>query len=696
MKMVECYERMNSLFGLFFLIYFVSLISLVESWSTTLLTVMKKNTPRVKKHVVFSITSNHGGYDKKKETHYDKTYPDHKKHSFFNHNPFNLSFDSKKKLVSTSSEWKMLEKHAQYIEKTHLKDLIKDEERCENCYIEYDGIYFDYSRQRINLKTIDLLLDLAKKQSLKKKIKQMFAGEKINISENRAVLHTALRADRSSKVYVDGVNVVEEIHSVLDQVKEFTTKVRSGEIRGYTGKRLRNIVSVGIGGSYLGPEFLKECLKTSPLGVNTALGYSLRFLSNVDPVDVERTCADLDPEETLVVVVSKTFQTAETMLNARTMRQWLWDFMGNDKEVVRKHVVACSSISAKDLVDIFGIDTQNYFFRFWDWVGGRYSVCSAVGAVPISLLFGYDLFEEFLKGASSVDKHFLNAPLHKNIPVMMGLIGVWNMSFMKYNTRTVLPYAEALLKFPAHIQQLDMESNGKQCTNDGQPIDYPVGEVDFGEPGTNGQHSFYQLLHMGQTVPSEFIGFVQSQHDLCVDGETLSSHDELMSNFFAQPDALAKGKPRQEILAENIPEELVIHRTFEGNRPSFSLLLPKLTAYATGQLLALYEHRTAVQGFLWDINSFDQWGVELGKKVALDVKNIIDKARNQEIIVDIPDNPSSTRMLNHYITKSKNDTCDFLINTNPITTVTRKTFRDNHNLGPPSSNDLTGNSGRLS
>jgi len=308
-------------------------------------------------------------------------------------------------LVSASPEWKILDEHKTEIENSHLRDLLQDSERSDSMFAEHDGVYLDFSRQRATLETLDLLQDLSKRQQLNEKIQAMLSGEKINFTEKRAVLHTALRADRSEKVFVDGQNVIEEVHEVLDQIKAFTEGVRSGSIRGYT-KRLRNIISVGIGGSYLGPEFLHEVLKTEPEGINSALGYSLRFLANVDPVDVERTCADLDPEETLIIIVSKTFTTAETMLNARTMRQWLWDFMGNDKEVVRKHVVACASVSATENVQEFGIDTENYFFRFWDWVGGRYSVCSAAGAVPISLLYGYNLFEKFLKGAQSIDRHF--------------------------------------------------------------------------------------------------------------------------------------------------------------------------------------------------------------------------------------------------------------------------------------------------
>lgn len=300
-------------------------------------------------------------------------------------------------MVSATPEWRRLELHKMDIEDRHLRDMLKDEGRSQAMFAEYDGVYLDYSRQRADLKTMELLRDLAKRQRLEERIREMVTGKTINFTEKRAVLHTALRADPTEKIYVDGENVVEDVHQVLDQIKAFTEGVRNGDIRGYTGKRLRNIISVGIGGSYLGPEFLHEVLKTEPDGVNSALGYNLRFLANVDPVDVERTCADLDPEETLIIIVSKTFTTAETMLNARTMRQWLWDFMGDDKEVVRKHVVACASTSATDKVKEFGIDTDNYFFRFWDWVGGRYSVCSAVGAVPISLMYGFDLFEQFLR-----------------------------------------------------------------------------------------------------------------------------------------------------------------------------------------------------------------------------------------------------------------------------------------------------------
>ena len=369
-------------------------------------------------------------------------------------------------LVSSTIEWKRLVKHANEImlksnnnNVPHLRDMLQDATRCNSMYVQYDGIYFDYTRQRVLSETMDLLFDLASKQNLVSQIRAMFSGTKINYTENRAVLHTALRSPKSliGTVIVDDVDVIGEVHDVLGQIQQFTTAFRSGVVTGYTGKRMRNIISVGIGGSYLGPEFLHEVLKTETEGIHSSLGYDLRFLANVDPVDVERTCADLDPEETMIIVVSKTFTTAETMLNARTMRQWLWDFMGDDPNVVRKHVVACSSVSATAQVKEFGIDVDTGFFRFWDWVGGRYSVCGAAGAVPISLMYGYELFEKFLAGARSMDEHFLNAPMRQNIPIIMGLLGCWNTSFMGYSSRALIPYAQALLRLPAHIQQLDME-----------------------------------------------------------------------------------------------------------------------------------------------------------------------------------------------------------------------------------------------
>lgn len=551
-------------------------------------------------------------------------------------------------LVSGLEEWAALRKHkSDVIDRVHLRELMEDDERVDSLFAEYDGVYLDFSRQRATADTMKMLFDLADKVGLKSRIEDMVSGKKINTTEDRAVLHTALRARKGDVVMVDGVNVVEEVHDVLSDIRQFTDAVRKGDFLGATGKRIKNFVAVGIGGSYLGPDFVYEALKTDPhaAGNGQRAGYSLQFLANVDPVDVKRTCEGLNPEETMVVVVSKTFTTRETLVNAKTIREWLWDSMGKDEAVVRQHMVACSTSveKAKD----FGIDPRNVF-PFWDWVGGRYSVCSSVGALPLSLIYGYDVFEKFLNGARSIDKHLVSAPFERNLPVLMGLLGVWNMSFLGYKSRAMHPYTEALNKLPAHIQQVDMESNGKHVSRAGLELDFDAGEVDFGEPGTLGQHSFFQLLHMGQTVPCTFIGFVESQNPTCQDGEPVSNHDELMSNFFAQPDALARGKSAAECRMEGVPEELVAHKTFPGNRPSMSLLLPVLNAYTTGQLLALFEHRTAVQGFMWDINSFDQWGVELGKVLATKVRKQINRGRyHGERVKGF--NASTTRLVERYL-----------------------------------------------
>lgn len=530
-------------------------------------------------------------------------------------------------LVSSFPEWHALHKHkADVIDHMHLRDLMEDDDRVLQLMAEYDGILLDYSRQRVTPETMRLLYALADRVGLKDRIRSMVTGEKINTTENRAVLHTALRAKKGEKVMVDGHNVVDQVHQVLDGIRAFSDKVRKGQFRGATGKNIKHFIAVGIGGSYLGPDFVFEALKTDSeaAAAGPKAGYSLHFLANVDPVDVKRVVDGLDPEETMIVIVSKTFTTRETLVNAKTMRQWLWDAMGKDPAVVNQHMIACSTNLEK--TKAFGIDS-NHVFPFWDWVGGRYSVCSSVGALPLSLMYGFDVFEKFLRGARSIDKHLVNAPFERNIPVLMGLLGVWNMSFMGYKSRAMHPYTEALNKLPAHIQQVDMESNGKHVSRHGVDLDFEVGEVDFGEPGTLGQHSFFQLLHMGQIVPCTFIGFVESQNPSCQDGEPVSNHDELMSNFFAQPDALARGKSAEECLAEGREAWLVPHVTFNGNRPSLSLLMPVLNAYTCGQLLALFEHRTAVQGFMWDINSFDQWGVELGKVLATKVRKQINQTR---------------------------------------------------------------------
>jgi|YelNatPaOPRAMG01_1025707.scaffolds.fasta_scaffold27310_2 glucose-6-phosphate isomerase len=529
-------------------------------------------------------------------------------------------------LISETAEWRRLVEHASEIDRLHLRELMQDVDRVRSLRAEYDGIYLDYSRQRVTKDTIELLFALARRARLVDKIRAMQSGAHINVTERRAVLHTALRAERNASLVVDGTDVVRDVWRVLDHVREFSERVRSGEHRGATGKPLRSVIAVGIGGSYLGPDFVHEAFRTDPEAFEAARGRHLHFLSNVDPVDIKRCTQDLSAEETLIVIVSKSFTTAETLLNARAMREWLWSEMGRSDEVVRLHMVACSS--NVPMVEKFGIDPRNTF-EFWDWVGGRYSVCSAVGALPLSIQYGFPTFLRFLEGARSVDANFYDvaSPLAGNLPVIMGLLGVWNLSFLGYKSRALHPYAEALLKFPAHIQQVDMESNGKHVTLRGDDVDYAVGEIDFGEPGTNGQHSFFQLLHMGQTVPCDFIGFIESQYPLCIEGEPVSNADELMANFFAQPDALAYGKTAAECRAEGRPEWLIPHLVTTGNRPSLTLLLQRLDPYATGQLLALYEHRTAVQGFIWDINSFDQWGVELGKVLAKRVRKQLNESR---------------------------------------------------------------------
>ena len=429
--------------------------------------------------------------------------------------------------------------------------------------------------------------------------------------------------------------------------------MRSGQWIGATGKPLTTILSIGIGGSFLGPEFVFEALRTDPVASVEARGRTLRFLANVDPVDVARALTGLDAETTLVVIVSKTFTTAETMLNARTVKKWLLaNVPGDAATTIAQHMIAVSTAIPK-AVD-FGINAANVF-GFWDWVGGRYSVCSAVGVLPLALQYGYPVVEQFLAGAHNMDTHFYEAPLASNLPVLLGLLGVWNASFMQYNARAILPYAQALVRFAAHIQQVDMESNGKRVACDGTPLPYECGEIIFGEPGTNGQHSFYQLVHQGRVVPAEFIGFCTSPSPVAFDPavEPVSNHDELMSNFFAQPDALAYGKTVAELQAEGVPPALVPHKEFPGNRPSLSLLFPALTPYSCGQLLALYEHRVAVQGFVWGINSFDQWGVELGKALAGNVRKQLQTVRADHAAPIAGFNPSTTAMLQKYLSAAK-------------------------------------------
>lgn len=465
--------------------------------------------------------------------------------------------------------------------------------------------------------------------------------------EDRAVMHVALRAPKGKVLMVDGADVVPDVHAVLKKIADFTERVRNGSWLGATGKKLTSVLCIGIGGSFLGPEFVFEALKTDPTGSVTAAGRSLRFLANVDPVDVARALSGLEAESTLVVVVSKTMTTAETMLNARTVREWMLSSIKGaaPADIIRQQFIACSSAIPK-AVD-FGISSDNVF-GFWDWVGGRYSVCSAVGVVPLALQYGFPVVEQFLAGAHAMDTHFFETPLRQNLPVLMGLLGVWNSSFLGHSARAILPYAQALMRFAAHIQQVDMESNGKRVSTDGTTLPYECGEIIFGEPGTNGQHSFYQLVHQGRVIPAEFIGFCTSPNPVSLSGEPVSNHDELMCNFFAQADALAYGKTISELQAEGVSPNLQPHKEFPGNRPSLSLLFPSLTPYSCGQLLSLYEHRVAVQGFIWGINSFDQWGVELGKALAGTVRTQLKRARESGGPVT-GFNPSTTNMLNKYL-----------------------------------------------
>lgn len=521
--------------------------------------------------------------------------------------------------------------------------MLRDEARCDALFLEADGVVVDLSRQRQTAETNKLLLDLAGKANLRAKIDAMFAGDHINTTEDRAVLHVATRAPRGSTITCDGRNVVPDVWAVLDKIKDFSERVRSGEWAGVTGKPLTNVVAIGIGGSFLGPLFVHTALRTDQEAASLAAGRQLRFLANVDPIDVARALNGLDPESTLVVVVSKTFTTVETMLNARTVRSWLTHFLGEG--AVAKHMVAVST--NLKLVKEFGIDPDNAF-PFWDWVGGRYSVCSAVGVLPLALQYSFSECEAFLAGAASMDEHFRTTPFEENLPVQLGLAGLWNSTFLGYSSLAILPYCQALAKLAPHIQQVSMESNGKGVAIDGTPLPFKAGEIDFGEPGTNGQHSFYQLIHQGRPVPAEFIGIIKSQQSVYLKGEVVSNHDELMCNFFAQADALAVGKSPIDLRAEGVPDYLIPHKTFTGNRPSLSIMLPALTARTVGQLLSLYEHRIAVAGFVWGINSFDQWGVELGKVLASRVRTEMNACRTQH---RQPSgfNYSTTRLLNRYL-----------------------------------------------
>jgi len=498
--------------------------------------------------------------------------------------------------------WKTLEEHYQKVRKVHLRSLFADDpHRGERMAVEGVGLYLDYSKNRITDETIGLLVNLAEECGLRERIEAMFRGEKINITENRAVLHIALRALKSEKILVDGVDVVPEVHAVLDKMAAFAERVRSGQWRGYTGEPIRNVINIGIGGSDLGPVMAYEALKHYSKRAMT-----FRFVSNVDGTDFEEATRDLDPEETLFIVSSKTFTTLETMTNAHTARVWALKAL-HHKEAVVRHFVAVSTNGEE--VAKFGIDPAN-MFGFWDWVGGRYSMDAAIG-LSTMIAIGSQKFRAMLAGFRSMDEHFRTAPFHKNLPVLMGLLSVWYNNFFGAQTAAVLPYDQYLKRFPAYLQQLTMESNGKHVALDGAVVNYQTGPIYWGEPGTNGQHSFYQLIHQGtKLIPCDFIGFCRALNPLG------HHHDLLMANLFAQTEALAFGKTDAQVRAEGVPDWLVPHRIFEGNRPTNTILAERLTPETLGKLVALYEHSVFTQGAIWQIDSFDQWGVELGKVLA--------------------------------------------------------------------------------
>jgi glucose-6-phosphate isomerase len=505
--------------------------------------------------------------------------------------------------TSKQTAWQALEHHHKTMQGLHLRKLFADDpKRGERMTVEAAGVYLDYSKHLINDDTLGLLVDLAEQAGLRARIDAMFRGEKINVTEHRAVLHVALRAPKGASIMVDGKNVVPQVHAVLDKMADFANRVRGGQWKGHSGKPIRNVVNIGIGGSDLGPVMAYEALK-----YYSDRAMTFRFVSNVDGTDFVEATRDLDAAETLFIVSSKTFTTLETMTNAQSARDWLLREFGGDARAVAKHFVAVSTNGEK--VAEFGIDTAN-MFEFWDWVGGRYSMDSAIG-LSTMVAIGPDHFRAMLEGFHAIDEHFRTAPFARNLPVLMGLLGVWYNDFFGAQTVAVLPYDQYLKRFPAYLQQLTMESNGKHVTLGGAPVDTQTGPIYWGEPGTNGQHSFYQLIHQGtRLIPCDFIAFGQALNPLG------RHHDMLLANVFAQTEALAFGKTRERVKAEETPDWLVPHRVFEGDRPSNTILMDRLTPAALGKLVALYEHSVFTQGTIWDIDSFDQWGVELGKVLA--------------------------------------------------------------------------------
>lgn len=529
-------------------------------------------------------------------------------------------------------EWEALSRHWKKIKPKHLRELFaSDPYRADTFFLNACDLFLDYSKNRITGKTISLLVKLAESASLSDRIEAMFTGEKINRTEDRAVLHTALRAPRDAEVIVDGENIIPAVHEVLDRMAAFSDAVRSGEWKGHTGRPIRNIINIGIGGSDLGPVMACEALKPY-----AQRNLTVRFVSNVDGTHIAETLRDLNAEETLFIIASKTFTTQETMTNAATARGWLLDAL-RDEAAVAKHFVAVSTNA--DEVSEFGIDTAN-MFGFWDWVGGRYSLCSAIG-LPVMISVGPENFRKMLAGFHAMDCHFRTAPFEENMPVLLALIGIWYNNFFDASTQAILPYDQYLSRFPAYFQQGDMESNGKYTTQDGKRVKWQTGPVVWGEPGTNGQHAFYQLIHQGtKLIPCDFIGFARSQNPL---GD---HHAKLMANFFAQTEALAFGKTAEELKAEGTPAELIPHKTFKGNRPTNTIMAEKLTPEVLGQLVALYEHKIFTQGMIWDIFSFDQWGVQLGKVLASAI--LPELKGNTELKHD-----SSTNRLIEYFRKHK-------------------------------------------
>jgi glucose-6-phosphate isomerase len=499
--------------------------------------------------------------------------------------------------------WKSLERHYEALRNQHLRQLFADDaKRGERLTLEAVGVFLDYSKNRLTDETLGLLFQLARESGLADRIAAMFRGDKINVTEHRAVLHVALRAPRDAKIVVDGVNVVPEVHAVLDRMADFSNRVRSGQWTGHTGKRIKTVINIGIGGSDLGPAMAYEALRHY-----SDRNLAFRFVSNIDGTDLAEAVRDLDAAETLFIISSKTFTTLETLTNAHSARDWCLKALGGDEKAVAKHFVAVSTNAAE--VKKFGIDTKN-MFEFWDWVGGRYSYDSAIG-LSLMIAIGPERFREMLAGFHTMDEHFRTAPLEKNLPVILGLIGVWYNNFFGAQTVAVLPYDQYLFRLSSYLEQLDMESDGKSVDLDGKRVNYQTGPIVWGTHGTNGQHAYYQLIHQGtKLIPCDFIGFCQSLNPLG------RHHDLLMANIFAQSEALAFGKTAEQVKADGVAPELVPHRTFEGNHPTNTILMQKLTPEALGKLVALYEHKVFVQGTVWHINSFDQWGVELGKVLA--------------------------------------------------------------------------------